>query len=948
MKRKELISQIRFQLDQLSSRNEHMIFEHLTRHFARARIHKNFIPATGPVQAGGDQGRDFETFHSYISQTNISSSVFIGDFSTTPIVGACSLQKEPIKSGKIVGDITTILGSGTNVERIYFFSSEDIPVGHRHKLIDQVKQDFNVELEILDGQALSEQLVDKDLFWIAHEFLNIPIEYYPKEEFHGEYSSLRSDYEDYIITTYSTETFVDIVNALRYIYKDPDLVNDVPFWLKHLEYFIKSDDVRKTQRNALYEKAIVNIISKNDVSDLKQIFDNYFSDYQDYVSAKEIEKAINLLSLSFSTKKMLGHDIADESMKAVRSSLLEIVDEQIKLEKGNPNLVASYISLKANAALNLSHDLNSFEDSIANYITVIEELIKILPEASMFPITRLSSFLNKQIEILLKLDIGTENIESIVTQVEKFSADKEGEFHDAESKRNRAISYLKYDKPHKAIKTLHQVKNKWFNQETIKGSILSAMLISQTYQKLNLNFAAKYYAMAGGHLIFKGEDDGLLKYLPEVLNTISSIDYALGNWINFIEVLDLAIPTFHTIKKDFDIYEKESSFSILYHISIAKYINDRFQIGLDHYINHKLDSWGYLKDEIIELESKAKESFDKIEELELIKTLHTQLVNPPFNDLGEHNSINFNMFGLEFRIEFENSYHTVAIAEQFSAIIQILLADLIEVDLHNLQIPVLIKLESNADEPNFKQLPSHENSIWHVSFPLSQTQKSEEIYKAQFNYIEFILALLADISLLNNEKLFNMLEVKFKDEGLTSKTTFVNSYEHLFRQFYSEEAFNSSYRNHFTCNNLDYNFSSSANEYYIWNSDISPHYNEEKIIKDIDNRIEHLSPVNVTFPKLKKNEDFIIAIDKLRTEGHLDWQIYMAIVNNAVNYKINRIAQPKTPEEIFHFFKKHMNKKEDEWYVELPLELFSYEKLKMNLNTMILSTVLPSYGLQQR
>ena len=45
------------------------------------------LPATGPVQAGGDQGRDFETFHTYLSRSSLAGRSFVGLLSETPIQG---------------------------------------------------------------------------------------------------------------------------------------------------------------------------------------------------------------------------------------------------------------------------------------------------------------------------------------------------------------------------------------------------------------------------------------------------------------------------------------------------------------------------------------------------------------------------------------------------------------------------------------------------------------------------------------------------------------------------------------------------------------------------------------------------------------------------------------------------------------------------------------------
>ena len=58
----ELAKYIRFQLSELRAQNKHHEFEHLARQFARLRVCENILPATGPVGAGGDNGRDFETY----------------------------------------------------------------------------------------------------------------------------------------------------------------------------------------------------------------------------------------------------------------------------------------------------------------------------------------------------------------------------------------------------------------------------------------------------------------------------------------------------------------------------------------------------------------------------------------------------------------------------------------------------------------------------------------------------------------------------------------------------------------------------------------------------------------------------------------------------------------------------------------------------------------------
>jgi hypothetical protein len=59
---------IRFQLEHLTARNEHHTFEEICYRIAKRRLSSNLLPATGPVSAGGDQGRDAETYYTRLPQ----------------------------------------------------------------------------------------------------------------------------------------------------------------------------------------------------------------------------------------------------------------------------------------------------------------------------------------------------------------------------------------------------------------------------------------------------------------------------------------------------------------------------------------------------------------------------------------------------------------------------------------------------------------------------------------------------------------------------------------------------------------------------------------------------------------------------------------------------------------------------------------------------------------
>ena len=128
----QLIAQIRFALEQLSERNAQHEWEHLSRHLARERVCANILPATGPVQAGGDQGRDFETFRTYLQSSPLKERSFVGLVSDRPLAFACTLEKSV--GSKVRRDVATIMSSGTPISGIYFFASRGLPIAKRHEL----------------------------------------------------------------------------------------------------------------------------------------------------------------------------------------------------------------------------------------------------------------------------------------------------------------------------------------------------------------------------------------------------------------------------------------------------------------------------------------------------------------------------------------------------------------------------------------------------------------------------------------------------------------------------------------------------------------------------------------------------------------------------------------------------------------------------------------------
>ncbi|MEU6593806.1 hypothetical protein ABZ923_32110 [Streptomyces sp. NPDC046881] len=161
----------------MRARNEHHKFEDLCRSFSRQRIAKNIIPATGPVSAGGDQGRDFETFLSYTKKNMQSLGTFLGIEDGHKIVFCCSLQQSALSS-KVMSDVRAVCGNpgSMRLDAIVYFIEADVPTSLRHRLTDAVLRDYGTQLSIMDGGALAESLAEPENIWIPVEYLNLSLD----------------------------------------------------------------------------------------------------------------------------------------------------------------------------------------------------------------------------------------------------------------------------------------------------------------------------------------------------------------------------------------------------------------------------------------------------------------------------------------------------------------------------------------------------------------------------------------------------------------------------------------------------------------------------------------------------------------------------------------------------------------------------------------------------
>jgi len=391
-KRRALLAQLLFQLDQLSFSNSHHEFEHICRHLARETITPNILPATGPVTAGGDEGRDFETFTTFFGREQARSSIFRGSGESKPLVFACSITHRKRIKAKIKADLEKIcLRESPHI--VYFLSNQSIPVAVRLELQKECIEKHECRLEILDVQAIAEQLSDAHVFWIAEEYLHIPNDLFPEPRVFPEsaYSEARKRWLEEERIPYSFADFVSIKYGLRSSTFEADLKPDLKRWIAVMERLLTSGQSEALSRRAKYEICVATLRGLHDLRPREPMVHEYLADWARWTKPTELRDSSLLLSYVSAAVIHREFDADAALLHRYSQEIVRFVDAEIAASNDSPNRQAALLYTRSSlAALPF---LNS-TDPCPDLGSVIKAWFKLLNVADKAPLFELESFVD--------------------------------------------------------------------------------------------------------------------------------------------------------------------------------------------------------------------------------------------------------------------------------------------------------------------------------------------------------------------------------------------------------------------------------------------------------------------------------------------------------------------------------------------------------------------------
>lgn len=938
--------QIRFQLsEQLSAENAHHEFEHLCRYLTRVRICSNILPATGPVSAGGDQGRDFETFRTYLTSSPIAKSTFIGLVSQKPIVFACSLRKKEKIASKIKDDVKLIMASGSPVEAVHYFCTSDLQVSKKHELEAWAKDNYSIELTIHDGQSISELLADREVFWIAEKYLSIPSEIYPRTDNEADwYGQSLESWRAKKTPNINYGDFYELKAAVRHATFSTEVRQDISFWIRLLENFIDNDSLPKLRRKAIYEVAVASLRGLGTLCDQEDRLREYFDVIHKLEDPVDLGDTAVLLNYCIGAIHQTDVQLTADELSIWRNKLLSRVEERLKAAN-TPSLKCSLLEIRGYLSLSIDPQQRSLPD-VEGAIEWWTQLTLVVKDAPLFPLERFADYLTGLIEFI----DATPEYDYLAQQVGTLLSDRCGDFIAAEKCRDRAIEFYKKGKIIRAMNQLHQAKVKWFAEEALRGSLLSMLLISQWYLKLGLSFAAKYYALAVAHIALQSPKSDVKPLLPRALIAAAEYDYYQGYWCGFLELTDIGLKAHWAFSRDAgDLTVHDELQKTLFHTTMLMTITKRLDLQLFEFVQGVVQEWNieYLLKKSLPV---AHETWGTQDISELWLSIEEDLGGRPFGDIGTVREVTWSELGIVWNVNWKNDYNTTPAAEQFTAVLQILLTDLAGIDLCLLKTDVNINIcVENIGGTGVEPIPSNRGRTWKVTLPVDSTNDEiSEIERLQVNILAVASSILTEVSLLPSERLHEVFENCFRN-GLSMKVFVAEPYDTLYREFISKKVFESSNRSAKSIPESHRRFEIKEHKDLAWFDGTGPGYSKETAEEYLENRYARsVIPIRYTIRRLLKHPEFISTVERLRADGWLDWHILTSVLAAAINYRVMQSSESRQDTYAHNkLFQKIMNEPEQENSTQIPWGEFTEDKLRMHQRFNMLPT-LKMLGLECR
>lgn len=679
---------VRFQIAKLGERNGAHDFERLCYELARQRHVSNLLPATGPVQAGGDQGRDFESYRTSLRDAGLEST-FLSLVSAGLVVGACTLQQENV-AGKIRSDLKSIFGGGERPVRVLYFCERGVPVASRHKLQAHCRGVYQAELDIFDGEAIADQLADPDTFWIASQFLNISSETWPQDDTDEVYSGLRLRWLKQRATPVNHADFLEIKEGLRSATRNEKHRPDLIRWIEIMRANLEATSSARFRQKSRYEIAVAELRGRGDLDPALPLVETYFTkvDVDDPIAADVLDAAVLVTFCSGAILQGQAR-LTREQVDVWAAQVRTLIDRELaRVDRRGDRctLLEARAVMTGVPTAGAGRD-ETFDATLDAWLEVLDAAA----ETPFFPIWHVAEFAELMAPVMATRP-AWRRFRNAVDDVTRI---RSGGHAVAEQSERRGLEHLEAGRLRLAIDELQRAKVGWFSGERLGESLRMMNLLSGAYADLGLVLAARYYAAGATYLALHSDDDDVRARTPGSAFQLARVFRAGGETLSSLSMMRQALSLHFTLESRPTDLEAHPMFrAALEESAIGYAVVRRLAPQVIPLSDEIIGRWPLNPDDLDQfrvLDRDSDSPWKTVSDTELLDLLEAELGRSPLEDVGPIRSHVWSALGVEWTLRYRNEAATAAAALGMGAVLQVLQVELGQDDL--LVIPDSVVLE---------------------------------------------------------------------------------------------------------------------------------------------------------------------------------------------------------------------------------------------------------------
>lgn len=970
----QLVQQVRFGLETLRERSGHHEFEAVCLGVARRRVVSNLLPATGPVSAGGDQGRDAESHWTNLPNEIGSASVFARSASTERVVLACTMQRDKVPT-KIRDDLKSICESSRPVDRVIYFTVMPVEVAKRHELQEEALRDRAVELDVWDAQALAQELAEPDLFYLAVQYLHLPAELTPTPaETEGVlpdwYIADRARWRARTDVAYTLGELMDLRGPLRYATFHTEARADLADWLSYARAVLAAATDADVVLRCRYEIAVATLRGTNTLRPADDLVRYFYTQVLDTdVDTGLLQDAMVLDQYCFGayarglTELTLGdirgwhsqlrtkicglldqdpspnaeaHLLALSAMLALHPRMTDVSNADVQ-QLATPVEASEYVveMLEAGEPLQLNAELE-FVDRNHGMADLVR-LCQRLADAPLFPVENIADYFDLLAPALADHPSYREVRDALDDAVERLA----GHAAKADRARTRCLRFLASNRLLEALAEIHEAKVNWWQGDTLHGAVLAMLLAADIYAQLRLPIAAKQYALAAAVGANTSNQPDLKILVPRCLSLAATYDYLAGSWLTATHTFRAAALGQGVLVDDPGNLERHTEFAAMltYQAMILRGARDR-RPALVNLIETVLQPTGI--DTMVEPILHGTAHLATWSETDWARIADEGGGSRPFSDAGPVRRYTWTALGMTWTVTAANERVAILAAERFTAAAQVILAELATDTAVLLPGHVHVEVQPDAhtmsaNASTTEPVPDNEASRWIVHLtPIDQldlTGFPRELGRA-------LIEILLTNSLLPTNQFMDVINRAF-ERGLMHKLIMGRPYDET-ADITPSEAYDHMAQVPADPIGADVPINLVSAAELQFPTEPGPGYDQQASLDLVRQRYQNCALiVQYTLPRIVMNPGFRTIIQRLRDEGWLDWHLLVAMANHAANRRLKwegidlSLASRAEAERAFQV----MQRPEQSNDPKIPAGYFSEQALRFSLQNAAMSTV---------